>query len=112
MPVFRFPDSNQSSFASRSETSESARILDCAASWNGQATKYDRCDHHEPITRRFEPVSRQGSNECKATIGKLRVRVAVLAVETPPRFPEAVRMLDDPGPQRDHANEQVHAHVG
>lgn len=58
------------------------------------------------------PYPRQGSMECKSTIGKLRVRVAVLVVETPPRFSEAVRILDDPGPQRDHANEQVHARVG
>ena len=55
---------------------------------------------------------RQGSRGCQSTTGKLRIRVAVLAVETPPRFSEAVRILDDPGPQRDHANEQVHARVG
>lgn len=55
---------------------------------------------------------RQGSRGCQSPTGKLRVRVAVLVVETPPRFSEAVRILDDPGPQRDHANEQVHARVG
>jgi hypothetical protein len=40
------------------------------------------------------------------------VCVVVLSVEILPRFSEAVRILDNPGPQRDHANEQFHARVG
>ena len=63
-------------------------------------------------SRGSNPSPRHGSRVCKSTTSKLRVRVAVLAVETPPRFSEAVRILDDPGPQRDHANEQIHARVG
>ncbi|CAD9223149.1 hypothetical protein BCEN4_320050 [Burkholderia cenocepacia] len=50
--------------------------------------------------------------QARRNLGKLRVCVAVLSVEILPRFPETVRILDNPGPQRDHANEQLHARVG
>ncbi|CAM2194111.1 protein of unknown function [Paraburkholderia kururiensis] len=36
----------------------------------------------------------------------------MLSVEILPCFSKEVCILDDPGPQRDHANEQFHAGVG
>jgi hypothetical protein len=33
----------------------------------------------------------------------------MLSGEIPPRFPEAARILDDPGSQRDHTNEHLYA---
>ena len=56
--------------------------------------KLDQTKRQHQIVQRRQSFPGQG----KSTTGKLRVRVAVLAVETPPRFAEAVRILDDPGP--------------